>query len=124
MKTKIINHIKLVISDRSFFSLLIGTILLGLVYSMFVAISLQTRDIQVAVHYTIFGEAHFYKEKWFYLISFVIFGLSITIAHTILMFKVYLLERRQTAMLFGWLSIVILIVAWSYTASVLKIAYI
>lgn len=124
MKTTLSKHIKLVISDKSFFSLLVGTVIFGLLYSIFVIISLQTRDIQVVVHYSIFGEAHFYKEKWFYLVSFIVFGICVTLAHTLLMFKLYLLERRQTAILFGWLTIVIFIVAWSYTASVLRVAYI
>jgi hypothetical protein len=98
-------------------------IVAALAYCIYVAVSLQPSDLQVAVHYTAFGGTSFYREKWYYLTSFIVFGLIIATVHTALILKLYTQERRQMAILFGWLSLLIIVIAWIVTSSVLGIAF-
>jgi len=123
MKTNLLTAIKLVAADRLMAVLTIMMILAALAYCVFVAVSLQPSDLQVAVHYTAFGETSFYREKWYYLLSFVAFGLIVAVIHTALILKLYTLEQRQLAVLFAWLSILIIIIATAITQSVLKVAF-
>ena len=104
-------------------ALLLLMIIAALAYSVYVGISLRPSDLQVAVHYTAFGETSFYRDKWYYLISFIFFGIVVAIMHTALILKLYVQERREIAILFGWLSLLIIVIAWAITRSVLGVAF-
>ena len=123
MKENIITALKLIVADRLVAALLGGFIVLCLGYCLYVGLSLRPSDLQVAVHYTSFGETNFYRAKWYYLLSFVLFGLGLAIFHTILAIKLYVQERRQIALAFIGLSFLLLLIAWIMTRSVLKVAF-
>jgi hypothetical protein len=123
MKTNAFNSIKLILTDRLMAALLIVFILACLAYCIYVGVSLHPSDLQVAVHYTAFGQTSFYREKWYYLISFIIFGAVLATVHTALVVKIYAQGRRQIALLFIFLSMLILLIAWFMTWSVLRIAF-
>lgn len=123
MKTTIINSIKPLLSDRFMVVLTVVFILLTLFYCVYVGVSLRPSDLQVAVHYTAFGETNFYREKWFYLINFIVFGLLIVVTHTILTVKLYSQGRRQIALLFLWLSLLLMTVVFLLTRAILGIAF-
>ncbi len=123
MKTNVFNSVKLILSDRLMAALIIVFILACLAYCIYVGVSLHPSDLQVAVHYTAFGETTFYREKWYYLISFIVFGVLLASVHTALIMKIYGQGRRQMALLFTFLSMLILLIAWFMTWSVLRIAF-
>jgi len=123
MKTNLITAIKIVAADRMVAVLTIVMIIAALAYSIYVGVSLHPSDLQVAVHYTAFGETSFYREKWYYLISFFMFGVMVAIVHTALILKLYTQERRQMAIMFALLSLLIIVIAWAMTRSVLGIAF-
>lgn len=123
MKTNLLNAIKLVLADRLVTVLTILMILAAVLYCVYVGLSLQTSDVQVAVHYTAFGGTNFYRDKWYYLISFIVFGVSVAFIHTALVLKFYALERRQLAIFFVGLSFLMLVIAWAMTRAVLGIAF-
>lgn len=123
MKSILINSIKPILADRLMVVLSFAVILVMLAYCIFVAVSLQPSDLQVAVHYTAFGETNFYREKWFYLINFIVLGLIIGLAHNILAIKVYLQGRRPLALLFLWLTLFLFLVIFLMTRAVLGIAF-
>ena len=123
MKENIITALKLIIVDRLVTVLLGSFILLCLAYCLYVGLSLRPSDLQVAVHYTSFGETNFYRAKWYYLLSFIVFGLGLAAFHTILTIKLYVQERRQIALAFIGLSFLLLLIAWIMTRSVLKVAF-
>ena len=85
--------------------------------------SVQPRDVKVYNRYTAFGEAHFYKSYWYELIGFAAFGIMVTATHLGLMMKLHSLERRQTAMILGGLTIAILLVAATYGLSIRRLAF-
>lgn len=123
MKTNTINYIKTIISDRVLAALIIIFILGCLTYCVFVGISLRPSDLQVAVHYTAFGEATFYREKWYYFINFIILGLLMMVMHTILTVKLYIQGRRQIALFFASLSLLLVVIAWFLTRAILRVAF-
>lgn len=115
--------IKRIVGDRPFLLLLAGVLLAGIVYALIIGFSIHARDVQVYTRYTAFGEAHFYKSPWQYTILFVLFGILVSAAHSALMVKLHSLERRQTALLVGWLAIVILFLASIYALSIMGLAF-
>ena len=63
-KELIKQSIRRVLSDRSFMTLAIALLLLGVLVAISVAISIHPSDVTVYSRYTAFGEAHFYKSHW------------------------------------------------------------
>jgi hypothetical protein len=110
-------------ADRAIlaFSFAIG--ILAVLFVVYVAISLRPSDLQVASHYSAFGDTHFYRNKWYYLISFALFGIVFSVAHIGLMIKLRLLDMRPLAIAFGWLSLLLLAIAFVLTHSLLGIAF-
>ena len=123
MKTTLTNSLKLILSDRLLTILLGLFVLVCIAYCVYVGISLRPSDLQVAVHYTAYGETNFYREKWYYLLSFIAFGVIVAAAHTALVTKIYMQGRRQLALLFLGLSFLLMVIAWSITWSILRIAF-
>lgn len=101
------------------FAILLG----GIAYIVYVAFNLSPSDLQLAIRYTSFGETQFYREKWWYLLSFVGFGLLFIVAHIGMLAKLYVIGLRPLARAFAWLSLVVLVLMFVYTYSVLGIAY-
>ncbi len=123
MKTTFINYTKTIISDRILAALLVLFILLCIGYCVFVGISLRPSDLQVAVHYTAFGDTSFYRDKWYYFINFIILGLIMMVFHSILTVKLYIQGRRQMALFFICLSLFLIIIAWFLTRAILRVAF-
>ncbi len=123
MKTNFINSAKLILADRLVAVLIVILTLLCLAYCIYVGASLRPSDLQVAVHYTAFGGTSFYREKWYYLITFIAFGALIAIIHSALIVKLYTQGRRQIAILFAWLSMLLIVITWFITWSILKVAF-
>jgi len=120
-KEAITLSIKRVFTDRPFMFLMAAVIITGLVYALSVAFNIHTSDVTVYTRYTAFGEAHFYKSYWQYLLTFVAYGVIVTAVHIALMVKFHNLERRQTAVIIGWLGIAILLIGASYALAVLQL---
>ena len=115
--------LRTIAADRPFFAALIGVFVAGIIYMLVIGFTLQVRDVQVYVRYTAFGEAHFYKSYWYYLLSFVLFGALVMVVHIGLMVKLYSLQRRQTALFVGAAAVLVLLVAASYGLAVMHLAY-
>ena len=115
--------LRTIAADRPFFAALIGVFVVGIIYMLVMGFTLQVRDVQVYVRYTAFGEAHFYKSYWDYLLSFVLFGALVMVVHIGLMVKLYSLQRRQTALIVGAAAVLVLLVAASYGLAVMHLAY-
>ncbi len=101
----------------------VGLLFGGIAYIIYVAFNLSPSDLQLATRYTSFGETQFYREKWWYLLSFVGFGLLFIVAHIGMLAKLYVIGLRPLAYAFAWLSLLVLVLMFVYTYSVLGIAY-
>lgn len=115
--------VKNVFTDRPFLSMAAAVLLAGLIYCVVIGLTLQTRDIQVYTRYTAFGEAHFYKNHWYYLAGFLVFGAVSTIGHLALMVKLHNLERRHSAFVVGAAALVVLLLGASYGLSIMGLAF-
>ena len=123
MKHIITSTLKQLAADRPLLLLCTGLFIGGIGYVLYVAFSLQASDLQLATRYTSYGETHFYREKWWYLLSFVGFGLLFLVAHISMMAKLVAIGLRSLAFSFGWLSALMLVFMFVYTYAVLGIAY-
>lgn len=123
MKNSILQTIKSIMADRRYFSLMTAVFVGSILFTLYVLFSIEQRDIQVITQYSAFGESHFYKQKWYYLYNFAALGLIIAVAHTAIMIKLYNYERRTLGGLFGWLTLLLLVIATLYVYRVLQVAY-
>ena len=117
------NTLKQILADRPMMLLSLGLLIGGLAYIAYVAFNLNASDLQLATRYTSFGETHFYREKWWYLLSFIGFGVLFMTAHIGMLAKLHAIGLRQLALAFAWLSVIVLVLMFVYTYAVLSIAY-
>lgn len=113
--------VKKVLTDRPLLVLMSVIVLAGVLYCLIVGLSIRQSDVMVYTRYSAFGEAHFYKDHWQYMLTFVLFGVVVAVGHIVLMLKLFNINRRQTAMLVGWLGVGILIVALVYALAVMSL---
>ncbi len=85
------------------------------------AIYIRPSELLVEVRYSDFSQAGFYRDKWYYLLSFVVFAVGIGVAHSAIAAKIYRLKGRVAAISFLWLSVAILLVAAVYIRAILNI---
>jgi hypothetical protein len=123
MKNTLTTALKTTLEDRLLTVVIIVLILVCLAYCTYVGISLRASDLQVAVHYTAFGPTGFYREKWYYLSTFIVFGLLVAVMHSALIVKLHTQGRREMALLFAWMSLLLMVIAFLMTQSVLKVAF-
>ncbi len=122
MKVSITQLIKELSSDRRFIVALIFLVLSGLVYCVYVALNIHPGETQVVTHYTAFGQTNFYRDKWYYLISFVAFGVISVAAYAALACKLYKHKGRELAIPFTWLGVVTIVIATATVSQILKVA--
>lgn len=123
MKTRILAAFKQLLSDRPLLYMVIAIAVLAILYSLYVAFSLSPTELQIAVRYTAYGETHLYRNKWYYLVSFVIVAVLVSVAHSGLMVKLKARGVRPMALALGWLTIIIISVLFIVTQRVLSSAY-
>lgn len=123
MKNSLIANLKNFFSDRTMTTLTVVLFLIGISYIVYVALALEPSDLQVATRYTAFGETHFYRSKWYYLLSFVVFGVMLAAVHTALAVKLYNKELRQLAIFLLVFTMLLFVIGWIVAGSVLEIAF-
>ncbi|MEO5949187.1 MAG: hypothetical protein ABIP74_02185 [Candidatus Saccharimonas sp.] len=120
-KANIKESLRIAIADRPFFWVCLTLLFIGLVACLVVGFNIHISDVTVYSRYTAFGEAHFYKSHWEYLLLFVFFNALVAVAHAAMMVKLHSIQRRQTGLLVGWMGIIILLVATVYALSVIQL---
>lgn len=113
--------VKRVFTDRPFLFLMASLTLTGLIYCLVTGFNIHSSDVTVYSRYTAFGEAHFYKAQWLYLLGFVGFGVIVTVAHLALMVKFHNLDKRQAALLIGFAGIAVLFISAAYALAVMQL---
>ena len=123
MKNLPLDSIKKFFRDRTLVTLTIALLVLGIAYIVYVAVSLEPSDLQVATRYTAFGDTHFYRNKWYYLLSFVVFAAVLLGVHISLAIKLHSRQQRQLAVGLLAFTVPMFIIGWIITRSVLEIAF-
>lgn len=114
--------------DRTMLGLTLLLLVLGISYCVYVGVSLEPTDLQVATRYTAFGETNIgthqgYGNKWHYMLSFIVFGVLIMGVHTALAIKLHDRGQPRLAAYFLGFSVLLLVIGWIIANSVLKIAF-
>lgn len=107
MKQHIVTHTKHIISNRS---LLIGCLVLGVLAILSIAymiVNLHASDLKVVTHYSAFGLTHFYRDQWLYYVNFIVFVFIVATFGIVLGSKLAAKERPQLAVLYVWLSVIV-----------------
>ena len=113
--------LSLALKDRAYVTawavglgLLVLLLIIGVVY-------IRPTDLQVPVRYSSFGITNFYREKWFYELSFIVFGILVSVFHTLISLRLFEQRGRSFALAFQWLTVLILIVTLATVTTILRV---
>ena len=123
MKQGISTHLKTIMADRAFFSLIVAVGMSAVIYALYVTLSIESRDIQIVTNYSGFGESHFYKSPWYSLYTFAALGLVIGATNVMTMIKLYAYERLNFGIYLGWITLLLFVIALVLTIKVFGVAY-
>jgi len=121
MKNTIKESLKKLIADRYLLILLSLMILLSLILSIIISFSVHPSELQLVSHYSAYGDMHLYRDQWFYLISFALFGPVVALLHTVISIKMLVIRDRSLSLLFAWLGIGVIIIGFVISLAVLNI---
>ena len=121
MKTIILKSLKQLIADRYLLVLLSFLILLALSFSIIIGLSIHPSYTRQVSHYSAFGITHFYFDQWFYLLSFVLFGIVTAVLHVIISIKLLVVKSRSFAIMFAWFGIGIILLGWVTALTLLNL---
>jgi hypothetical protein len=122
MRHQIKTSVETILNDR-YLTVLLGVFLassLGLL--LFLGLSIHPSELQVVVHYTGFGTTNFYRDKWYYLLTFGLFVIFAAVLHVALTYKLLQAKGRSLAVAFVWLGFLMLLIAAVFFGQILKIA--
>jgi hypothetical protein len=122
MKQQIISSFRSIIADRPLLLIVVGFIVSSLIVLTYLLITLRPSELQVVIHYTSFGTTNFYRDKWYYLLSFAAFILIMVVAHIALTYRILMLKGRDAALGFAWLGVVMVFISAAVIYQVLEIA--
>ncbi len=122
MKQQLVTSARRIFEDRYLASLLLGFIFLCIGSIAYLLLLIHPTELQIVVHYTTFGSTNFYRDKWYYLLTFVAFIILVAVTHSVLAYKLLGAKGRQFAAAFLWLGIVIVVMAVTMSYQIMKVA--
>lgn len=122
MKELFIIPAKQILKERRILTALSVLIFLVILFVVYVSVNIHPSELKPVTHYTAFGSTNFYRDAWFYLVSFAVFGLMVLVGHTLVMLRLYAIKGSELALAFVWASIVIMCIAAATAYQVLRIA--
>ena len=114
--------LKQMVGDRSFWAAWAVIALLLVVIVVTAAVYVRPSDLQIPVRYTGFGITHFYRDKWFYEVLFVLFAFAVAGFHTLISAKLLQIKGREFALGFLWLTAIVLTVSAVFILAILRVA--
>ena len=121
MKKTIQESFTVLVANRYLLMLCSALLLLAFSFVVYIGFKVHPSDLQLVSHYSAFGVAHLYRDQWFYLLSFGLFGFFVAVIHVILTVKLFMIKGQSLAIAFGWLGIVIILLAWTTAFTVLNV---
>ena len=121
IKTNFIQSLRELITNR-YLTVLSGvTILLAASLIIYIIVKVHPSDLQLVTHYTAFGVTHLYRDQWFYLLTFIIFAILAAFLHIAIAIKLYITKGHPLAIMFAWLGIGVLLLAWITAMSIINV---
>lgn len=121
MKNIIQSSLKQLVAHRYLLVLNTVIVLLALCFAVYVALSVRPSELQLVSHYSAFGVTQLYRDQWFYLLTFGLFGLFIAAIHAALSVKLLIIKGPSLAVAFAWVGIFTLLMAWVTAAAVINV---
>jgi hypothetical protein len=121
MKKSIQQSLQLLITDRYLVVLCGSLVLLAVAFAIYIGVSVRPSEIQLVSHYSAFGVTQLYRDQWFYLLSFGVFGLLTAALHAMIAIKLFTVKGRSFAIMFVWLGIAITLLAWITSTAVINV---
>jgi hypothetical protein len=109
------------IRDRAALALLAGFLLTMIVLVVMTFFSIHVSDVQLPVRYSGYGSTSIYRDRWYSLLSFVLFALLTGGINGYLIIKLHAL-RRNLSLGFAMVSLAMGIVALVVAAAVFRLA--
>ena len=122
MKQRIITLFKVLAADRHVLVLLSVFVTGALLLLVYLVTAIHASELQVVIHYTSFGTTNFYRDKWYYLLSFAGFIIVMVGFHTLITYKILQAKGREFAIAFIWLGITLLVISGALFYQILKVA--
>lgn len=121
MKKTIKDSFQLLVANRYLLVLSVVLLILTISFALYVSLTVKPSELQLVSHCSAFGLTHLYRDQWFYLLTFGFFGFAAAILHIILATKLLSVKGSSLAIMFVWLGIVIVILAWMTAYPILNI---
>ncbi len=107
--------------NRQLFVMCVVIALSAFGYILYVVLNVHPSELQLVSHYSAFGVTHFYRDQWYYLLVFAIFGLLLAVMHIVLIVKILAVKGHALAVLFAWMTIAMIAFAWMTTYALLNV---
>ena len=121
MNSEVVKSALATLKNRTLVIFLIAMVVLDVICSVIIFSQIVPSEITIYTRYTAFGQIHFYKDHWQYLLLFSGFLTLVAVIHGALMVKFYMIEKIATAKVIGWCAFVIMLVATVYVFGVLSL---
>lgn len=122
MDTSFITSSKEFFRQRRIILALSTLFLVSIVFIIYVALNIHQTDLKVVTHYTAFGTTNFYRDQWYYLVTFGLLGVIIAAGHSVIALKIFAIKGLELALSFIWISVVMVCIAAVIVHQVLKVA--
>jgi len=108
-------------TNRYLLVLSVSLILLAISFATYIGLNVRPSELQLVTHYSAFGVTHLYRDQWFYLLNFGVFGIFVAVLHVIIATKIFVMKGPALAIVCNWLGIVIILFAWAATYALLNV---
>lgn len=107
--------------DRMLILTTMATVMLALVIIVVAILNIRPSDIQLPVRYSDYSDVILYRNKWYYLLSFIGFGLSILILQPLITLKLLQEKGRSVAVAFSSIGIMVALIGLLFTLAVFRV---
>jgi hypothetical protein len=110
------------IKSRTFVALWVLILVQVIILTILVAVSVHPRQLQIPVRFDAFAPEQYFRDQWFYIFNFLIYGIVVFFTNTLISLKILDVKGRHLALGFLWLTIAILLIATVLIAAILRVA--
>ena len=122
MKDTLLHSLKLLAKERQVIIALSVFTVATLAFMIYVSVNIHASELKLVSHYSAFGSTNFYRDAWYYLINFAVFGLAVFVGHVFITLKLLAVKGNELALAFVWMSVVIVAIAAAIAHQVLRVA--
>ena len=121
LKTSILKSIRELATNRYLATLSAVLVVLAVAFAIYVGFAVSPSELQLVTHYSAYGVTHLYRDQWWYLLSFGIFGLVVAFLHIAISLKIFVTKGHPLAITYVWVGIGIILFAWVISASIINV---